>query len=350
MKVKLNIIKQSVVIFLLLTNCSGSVNILYLIESVDSQLAGVEFSSKRKILTIHKDNNEVSLSTNLKLKDNVNHLDNLLVELYSSRDLKINDTPLLYIRPEDLRELNENRSDFHKVTFKFNISDVNENHPVRRYQIEKNWINKAKKFKLLSGRPNSPYSSNNSTNFESPTEEKNLSLTELVKSIEPSVFLVMNQDSYGNTQSIGTGFFIDSNRAVSNHHVFEGGSRWFIKLSDGRAFEVKEILKQSKTTDFVIFSLKTENKFPFLKLSNREPLKGEDIVVLGNPNGLESTITRGIVSAIRDKLIQIDAAISPGSSGSPVLNLKGEVLGIATLKVVDCENCNLAYKISVLAE
>ena len=77
------------------------------------------------------------------------------------------------------------------------------------------------------------------------------------------------------------------------------------------------------------------------------PSEGEDIVVIGNPLGLESTVSAGIVSAVRDipafgKILQITAPVSPGSSGSPVVNIKGEVIGIATLVIKEGQNLNFA--------
>ena len=88
---------------------------------------------------------------------------------------------------------------------------------------------------------------------------------------------------------------------------------------------------------------------PYLELSQVLPQQGEEIFVIGNPSGLENTVTRGIVSAIREDLIQIDAAISPGSSGSPVSNMNGKVVGIATFKIVEgCELCNFAISADLI--
>ncbi len=86
---------------------------------------------------------------------------------------------------------------------------------------------------------------------------------------------------------------------------------------------------------------------PFLNLSEIVPSEGEDIVVIGNPLGLESTVSAGIVSAVRDipafgKILQITAPVSPGSSGSPVVNMKCEVIGIATLVLKEGQNLNFA--------
>lgn len=186
----------------------------------------------------------------------------------------------------------------------------------------------------------------------SNTREK--SLMEIVEWAEPSVFMVKTYDRQGKGIGQGTGFFIESSGiGVSNYHVFENGKSWKIQTQDGKRYDVKKIIAQSETFDYIIFQVETSST-SFLPLAANVPKKGEDIVVLGNPRGLESTVTRGIVSSIRHykqqpkALIQIDAAISPGSSGSPVMNMQGEVVGIATMKVDQCESCNFAFNIDVL--
>ena len=186
-----------------------------------------------------------------------------------------------------------------------------------------------------------------------PVEEK--SLAEIVADAEPCVFVVHTYDRKGKRIGQGTGFFIEDNGVgVSNYHVFDKGRSWRIRTTDGQEYPVKKIMCQSKKFDYVVFQVDTKRAMPFLPLGDMLPMKGEDIVVLGNPRGLESTVSRGIVSSIRnyrgrDKaIIQVDAAISPGSSGSPVMNRQGEVVGIATMKVNGCESCNFAFNIDLL--
>lgn len=190
---------------------------------------------------------------------------------------------------------------------------------------------------------------------ETKTEFKNF--VDLVEYAEQCVFLVLGRNKKGRTVSQGTGFFIEENGlGVSNHHVFEGGVEWMIRTKNGSRYKVTEIIESNKEFDYIIFRVDLEENedFPYLQAAEETvPRKGTDIFVLGNPRGLESTITRGVVSAIRDQngtgnVIQIDAAISPGSSGSPVINMDGRVVGVATYKARDCESCNFAMNIKLL--
>ena len=177
------------------------------------------------------------------------------------------------------------------------------------------------------------------------------SFADIAEKAGPAIFLVLTQDARGNTFKQGSGFFVAREGiGMSNHHVFDEGEKWTIQLADGSRYRVAEVLSSSIAFDFVVFRIAANESFPCLSLSEGAPRVGEDILVLGNPMGLEQTLTRGIISSLRrkvgeDDIIQIDAAISPGSSGSPVLNTRGEVIGIATMKIEGCENCNFAYNI-----
>lgn len=189
----------------------------------------------------------------------------------------------------------------------------------------------------------------------SPPPDNNVkgdkSLPELVKQIEPAAFLVFALNQNGDVVGQGSGFFLEETGVgVSNFHVMNKTQRWAIKTSDGKQYEVEKLIKTSAAFDYAIFQIEAGGQtFKTLKLAVKTPSKGEEVIILGNPEGMESTLTRGIVSSVRrqdgiaDAILQTDAAISHGSSGSPVMNLRGEVVGIATYKVEKCENCNFAY-------
>ncbi len=174
-------------------------------------------------------------------------------------------------------------------------------------------------------------------------------LVDLVKKVKPGVVLIETFDKDNKPLCQGSGFFVNNKgHIVTNHHVLEGAYRATVKTSSGKEYPVEGIVAKDTEADIVKLVVNiADANITFLNLSVNVPSEGEDIVVIGNPLGLESTISSGIVSAVRDipafgKILQITAPISPGSSGSPVINSKGEVIGIATLVLKEGQNLNFA--------
>ena len=173
-------------------------------------------------------------------------------------------------------------------------------------------------------------------------------LPELVKRIKPSAVAIETFDSKGNTLSRGSGFFVASDKVITNRHVIEKSSRAEIHLFNGKKFPVKGVLAIDGEGDLALLLVEVPagTAVP-LQIMQRVPLEGESIVVVGNPYGLEGSVSNGIVSAVREisgygKIIQITAPISPGSSGSPVVNMFGQVIGIATLQAAEGQSLNFA--------
>ncbi|MCU1290379.1 MAG: hypothetical protein JWN60_2608 [Acidobacteria bacterium] len=173
-------------------------------------------------------------------------------------------------------------------------------------------------------------------------------LPELVKRIKPSAVAIETFDARGNTLSRGSGFFVGTNRIITNRHVIEKSSRVEIHLMDGRKFPAKGVLAIDGEGDLAILQVDVppQSAFP-LQIMRTVPQEGESIVVIGNPFGLEGSVSNGIVSAVREisgygKIIQITAPISPGSSGSPVVNMLGQVIGVATLQAAEGQSLNFA--------
>lgn len=173
-------------------------------------------------------------------------------------------------------------------------------------------------------------------------------LPELVRRIKPSAVAIETFDSRGEKLSRGSGFFIDSDRIVTNRHVIENAHRAEVHSSTGVVFPVKGVLAVDAEGDIALLKIDAPNP-PIrpLLLDKTSPQEGESVVVIGNPLGLEGSVTNGIVSAVRDiptfgRIIQITAAISSGSSGSPVVNMQGQVIGIATLQVTGGQSVNFA--------
>ena len=166
-----------------------------------------------------------------------------------------------------------------------------------------------------------------------------LSVQEIYERVSPSVVVVYNVNDSGQIRGHGTGFFIDPwGMVATNYHVVEGASTLKIKTKNGTMMDIRGIAAADAENDVVILSANLPiDSVRTLKMTSSLPQVGDKIVAIGTPYHpqLAQTITDGLVSAIRPlaggkRLIQISAPISPGSSGSPIVNTKGEVVGIAT--------------------
>jgi hypothetical protein len=167
---------------------------------------------------------------------------------------------------------------------------------------------------------------------------------DLVEELMPSIVLVNTYDSAGNALKRGTGFCVAPNLFITNYHVIEGASRITVATSDNRKYFM-DTDSVNKSADLVLLKSGSETNVRPLKFTAGLPKVGDRIVVVGNPLGLTGTVSDGIVSAIRDageEYVQITAPISPGSSGSPVINLRGDVIGVATLNLKGGQNLNFA--------
>lgn len=173
-------------------------------------------------------------------------------------------------------------------------------------------------------------------------------LPELVRRIKPSAVAIETFDIRGDKLSRGSGFFIDSDKVVTNRHVIDGAHRAEIHSSNGNVYPVKGVLAVDAEGDIALLKIDAApGQIRPLALEKTSPQEGESIVVIGNPLGLEGSVTNGIVSAVRDiptfgRIIQITAPISTGSSGSPVVNMRGQVIGIATLQITGGQSVNFA--------
>lgn len=174
-------------------------------------------------------------------------------------------------------------------------------------------------------------------------------LPELVKRIKPSAVAIETFDQRGNSVSRGSGFFIAADRVITNRHVIEKASRVEVHLMDGKKFQAKGVLAVDGEGDLALLQVELPKGIAAvpLAISKAVPQEGESILVVGNPYGLEGSISNGIVSAVREisgygKVIQITAPISPGSSGSPVVNMYGQVIGVATLQAAEGQSLNFA--------
>ncbi|HZE63301.1 MAG TPA: S1C family serine protease, partial [Pyrinomonadaceae bacterium] len=173
-------------------------------------------------------------------------------------------------------------------------------------------------------------------------------LPDLVRRIKPSAVAIETFDARGEQLSRGSGFFIDSERVVTNRHVIENAYRAEVHSFNGYVYPVKGVVAVDAEGDIAVLRVEAPaGQVRSLALDRTSPQEGESVVVIGNPFGLEGSVTNGIVSAVRDiptfgRIIQITAPISPGSSGSPVVNMHGQVIGVATLQITGGQSINFA--------
>ncbi len=139
-------------------------------------------------------------------------------------------------------------------------------------------------------------------------------------------------------QSLGSGFIIDKEGyIITNNHVVDGADEIKVKMADGREFKAKVIGRDTKT-DLALIKISSIFKdLPTLSLGDSDKIRvGDWVLAIGNPFGLEETVTQGIISATGrvigsgpyDNFLQTDAPINPGNSGGPLINMNGEVIGI----------------------
>ena len=174
-------------------------------------------------------------------------------------------------------------------------------------------------------------------------------LTELVKVVQPSVATVVAYDVDSNVANIGTGFFINNNgHLITNYHVLVGKFGAEIKTADGSTYPIKSVVAENQATDLikVLVDIPPE-KVQWIEVSKEMPPVAQRVMVVGSPMGLEQSVSDGIVSSVREIpgigiFFQMSAPISPGSSGSPVVNMEGQVVGVASFQFLQGQNLNFA--------
>jgi S1-C subfamily serine protease len=177
---------------------------------------------------------------------------------------------------------------------------------------------------------------------------------EIAKKIFPSTVLIVVQDANSQPLALGSGFIVGDGKIVSNMHVVEDGAGGYVKLlgKEGK-HEIKGILAKREDLDLVLLSVPgLPTNSVRLATSNLEI--GDAVFACGNPKGLEGTFSSGIVSSFRDagsnQLLQITAPISPGSSGGPVVNAEGDVVGVAVATYRGGQNLNFAIPAKCVEE
>lgn len=174
-------------------------------------------------------------------------------------------------------------------------------------------------------------------------------LRALAKRTRPAVYLLVLQDEDGKTIGAGTGFLVSPDGLlVTNQHVVAEAHTIIAKAENGGLFPVTRTVATDPRHDLALLQI-TAKDLPFLLLApDGSAEAGTRIAIIGSPLGLEGTLTEGIVSARRQlprpqrDVLQISAPISQGSSGSPVLDAQGRVIGVASFLLQDGQSLNFA--------
>lgn len=177
---------------------------------------------------------------------------------------------------------------------------------------------------------------------------------DIAKQAFPSVVMLVMEDDNGQPLSLGSGFFVREDIVSTNLHVVEGAAGGYAKIVGKRKkYDITGYVAIDRKMDLVLLKINDVNA-PAVTLGDSSKIAvGDEIFAVGNPKGLEGTFSKGIVSAIRkieeDTLLQITAPISPGSSGGPILNSEGNVIGISVATFKGGQNLNFAIPVSYLS-
>ena len=173
-------------------------------------------------------------------------------------------------------------------------------------------------------------------------------LPDLIKRVKRAVVVVTTYDCRGNPLLRGNGFFIESNRFITNRHVLGGACQAQIKTFDGRTYPVEGVVAADERRDLILLQVSApSSQTATLAVEKSMPRVGEEIIVVSNPRGSSWSVSRGATSSIWDfqgigEVIQFEASISPGCSGGPLVNRQGRVVGVVVMQVSSSDELNFA--------
>jgi S1-C subfamily serine protease len=180
---------------------------------------------------------------------------------------------------------------------------------------------------------------------------KHPSVEDIVKYVSPAVVTISINDDYGEELAFGSGFFIGDGKILTNAHVVEGAYSAEVYSLDNIYYYVT-IDKRDDDLDLAVLSVQGSEEPPISLAEDTNLVVGQPVLTIGNPKGLERTVSDGLISAIRDwdgvQNIQITAPISHGSSGGPLLNMQGSVIGVTYAGIEEGQNLNFAIGIDTI--
>jgi len=168
-----------------------------------------------------------------------------------------------------------------------------------------------------------------------------------------ALLMVHALSTRGDTLGMGTGFVVSSDGLfVTNYHVIEEADRLVVSLLDGGRYDQVQVVATDPASDLALMRMPAAGLRPLKMGSDTRMEVGDKVYVMGNPLGMSGTFSDGMVSGKRPlegvAMLQISAPISPGSSGGPVMNERGEVIGVATMMVMGGQNLNMAVPVRYL--
>jgi hypothetical protein len=173
----------------------------------------------------------------------------------------------------------------------------------------------------------------------------------LFKQSAPGVVKITVYDADGKPYALGSGFVVGTTGQVAtNYHVIRGAHRGVVHFASGAEADVTGVLGFDRTHDVALVQAAEPYAKPLSLAHDQELHEGDTVFAVGSPAGLDNSLSEGIVSGFRNKLIQITAPISHGSSGGPVFDSRGQVVGLSTagLSGSGFENLNFAVPVSFL--
>jgi S1-C subfamily serine protease len=177
-----------------------------------------------------------------------------------------------------------------------------------------------------------------------------LTTAQIAKRASPSVVVIQGKTDTGDV--LGSGFIVsEDGKIVTNLHVIREMKTASVELANGDTFDSVSVLATDERRDLAVVKIPGFD-LAVLDLGNSDTvIVGEPVVIVGSPRGLEGTVTAGILSSMRDagdgfKVLQTDAAVNPGNSGGPLVNNKGQAIGVVSFKLRSSEGLNFAVPIN----
>lgn len=186
-----------------------------------------------------------------------------------------------------------------------------------------------------------------------PAAEAPPSIADLIERVQPSVVVIRVEGRDGKQEGLGTGFVVRGDGLIAtNLHVIGEARPIRVETLDGQRHDVTEVVASDRALDLALVRINARD-LPALELGDSDQVRqGEAVVALGNPQGLEHSVVQGVISGSRKvdglPLLQVAIPIEPGNSGGPLIDLKGRVLGVMTMKSAVTDNLGFAVSINAL--